>query len=370
MSLGTSLKNALWSFRQSKKAKMTALAILLLIVVGVAGYVLFGGTAGPVANVNSVNTNTAEEAKVHRASDGVLVPLSRANPFPQGVVIENLVAARPQAGLDDANIVYEVLTEGGITRFLAVFAGGRDVEKIGPVRSARPYYVEWAKEYNLLFAHAGGSPESLLAISEQKINDLNQFTNSQYYWRDKERLKTLASEHTLYTSTELLSRALRDKDYPLVGNFPSWTFSEGAVPGNRGPATQTISINFSTFAYKVDYTYDPVENLYSRSLAEKPHLMENGSQIKVKDVVVQIVPASLVPGDDKGRLRINTVGSGKVILFRDGKKFEGTWRKDAVQSRTEFLDAAGKPLPLTPGTIWVEIVSSEQQLTTTGLSAS
>lgn len=360
--MSDNIKDALWSFRDNKKAQLIILVLVVVAVSAGAGYVVFRGK-GTSSNTNTFsNTNTTQEPSVvARAIDGVLVASDQANPLPNAVMVENLVGARPQSGLDKANVVYEALAEGGITRFLAIFASTDSVPKIGPVRSARSYYLDWAKEYDALYAHAGGSPQALLDIPKDGIRDLNQFFHSQYFWRDKDRLNKLPLEHTLYTSSELLARAQRDLTTPDHGTYIPWAFADGPTLAARPTVEEKITIDFSTFNYKVDYVYDRASNAYKRSQGEQPHRMEDGSQITVKNVIVEYIPATLA-GDDKGRLTMQTIGQGKAVVFHNGQATEATWKKPDQVSRTRLYDTAGKEITFTVGSTWIEIVPPDHQI--------
>lgn len=365
MSLSTKIRDSLWAFRQSRKAQVITLGILIFLVVTLAGYVLFagGGSSKRSENTNSAVVNADREQLVRRAIDGVKVVSNRSNNFPVCVMIENLVEARPQSGLERANLVYEALAEGGITRFLAVFAGNDIITKIGPVRSARSYYLDWAKELDCLYAHAGGSPDALRKIPEYGIDDFNQFFNGTYFWRDSELRKTRAQEHTLFTSSELLARAFRDNNFPLVGTFSTWKFADDLARDLRPATPVSITIPFSTFNYKVDWTYDRTTDLYARSLGEKPHVMENGSQIMAKNVVVQYVATSLA--DDKGRLTMQTIGQGKALVFKNGGVTETTWKKPAREERTRYYDASNNEIIFTAGPTWIEVLPNDREATYT-----
>jgi hypothetical protein len=363
MAIGERIKDALWAIKNSRKAKIIILIVLLVGVATAAGYVLFAGDATSQRNTNvSEPLANAEptEQSIRRAIDGVMVPISRANAYPVGVVVENLVASRPQAGLEDANVVFEHLAEGGITRFLAVYASRDTIAKIGPVRSARQVHLDIAKELHFLFAHAGGSPEALKGIKSSGIDDFNQFFNGQYYWRDAERQKTKATEHTLYTSSELLARALRDFDAPLVGDFEPWLFQDDASLSNRPSEPKSMTIDFSSFNYKVEWRYDRAQNVYTRYLAEQPHTMENGKGISAKNVVVQYVPTSLA--DSAGRLQIDLVGEGVGVLFQNGRAVNVTWKKDTATARTRYYDESNEEVRFVAGTTWVELLPNDREV--------
>lgn len=357
-----SLKDFLWKLKASRKAKITLLVVLLLGVVTAAGYVLFGGGGSRrVATSSSSTTNETKEERAPRAIDGVVVAVAHANAYPTAVVIENLVAARPQAGLADANLVYEFLAEGGITRFLAVYASGVQVPKIGPVRSARPYFLDVVKELGALFVHAGGSSAALAAISTYGVNDFNQFYHGQYFDRDPIRLKTFAREHTLYTNSELLARALRDTDAPLVGSFDPWLFRDDAPLADRPTEPKTVTVDFSSFAYKVGYAYNREKNVYERSQGEQPHIMEDGKRAQPKNVVVQYVATK--KADSEGRLEITMTGEGEAVVFQNGTIINATWKKPAREARTRYFDSSGNEIRFVAGATWVELVPSDQDVT-------
>ena len=189
-------RDFLWKVKEGltkNKSVLISLGVLLL-VIAVGGAVWLGASVfsgklndwDPNKNTNgsaleNENTNEAAVNLVPRRIDGVLVQEDESNLYPTAIIIENLTAARPQSGLDKAQIVYEALAEGGITRFLAIYARGHtaEVPQIGPVRSARPYYIDWVEELGAMFVHIGGSPQALTEINKRDIFDLNQFFNSQ-----------------------------------------------------------------------------------------------------------------------------------------------------------------------------------------------
>ncbi len=334
----------------------------VLIVLAVAGYLIFGRSAPSNSNGSTTSPPPSVQQLVPRRIDSVLDDPKDQNRFPVAVMVENHTAARPQPGLDKANIVYEVLAEGGITRFMAVYTLTSAIAEIGPVRSARPYYVDWARGYNAMYAHIGGSPKALSRIASTGIFDFNQFFNSQYFWRDKSR--DVASEHTLYTSSKLLALALIDKKAPTEGSYTPWKYKPEAASSER-PSSQHLAINFSSFSYKVDYEYDPVNNDYVRSVAEKPHVMRDGTQLRAKNVVVLTVKRRLEEPvkDNHGRLEMDTVGEGAARFFLDGKEFKGTWKKTSPQDPIQLLLEDGLELQLNPGQTWVEVVPPEQEVT-------
>lgn len=347
-------KDYIWGKRSNKKWLIIVIIVAAVIIVAVAGYLLFK-KKGPSDGSNQANVNGSNEALSRRVIDGVYVSNNIANCYPVAVMIENLVSARPLSGLAKANLVYEALAEGGITRFMVVYASGLNNTEIGPVRSARSYYLDWAKELNALYVHIGGSPQALTQIPKYQIFDLNQFYNSPYFWRSKDR----PGPHNLYTSSELLTYALRDKKAPKEGDFQSWKFKDDTALSNRPTEEKNIIIDFSSFNYKVEYKYNRESNDYKRYQAGQPQLDKDGSEIKAKNVVIQFVKTSLV---DKERLSMETIGEGESIVFLNGQFLKGKWKKQTREDRTRFYDDKDQEIFLNAGTTWVEVVPSDRNI--------
>lgn len=272
---------------------------------------------------------------------------------PLAVVVENHRAARPQFGLSDACLVYEFLAEGGITRFLAIYTHG-DVSQIGPVRSARPYLIQTAREYGAVLVHCGGSPEAYAMLSGDPAH-IDELRNSSTFWR----MKTRRAPHNLLTSTErLLARVAGlglDERLDREGfglRFPGWLFSYRPVasPENDG---ERIVINYGG-SYSAEYIYDGKTNRYTRYMAGEPHIDGlSGKPIEVSSVIVQHVETEVV--DEAGRLKMDLSGTGKAEVFTGGRRIEGSWRKIG-DGRTVFVDGKGQLVRLNPGKVWVQVV--------------
>lgn len=324
-----------------------------LLAAAIIGFIVFGGTTPDTTGNNSI---TPPAQKVARALDGVKVDPDKANPYPVAIMIENLITVRPQSGLDQANVVYEALAEGGITRFMAVYGITDTIDRIGPVRSARPYYLDWAHEYGALYGHVGGSPTALARINSENIFDLNQFFNAQYYVRDS----SIGAPHNVFTDSEKLTFALRDKEAPAEGTFSPWKFTDGISLDARPTTGQTITIDYSTFNYKVEYTYNRDANTYDRSQAGEPFL-SGGQRISPTNVIVQYVATGL---EDSQRLTMTTVGTGDAVVFNNGVAIAATWRKPSLKERTRFYDAtSGEELLLNRGQTWVQVVPTGTAVT-------
>lgn len=296
----------------------------------------------------------AAATQVRRAIDGVYVRTDAAPAYPLAVVIENMIEARPTSGVARANLVWEAPTEAGITRFLAIYADESAVNEIGPVRSARPYYVDWAEEVHALFAHVGGSPEALSLIPSRAVLDLNEFANGRYFWRSNGRSRP----HNVYTSTKLLTEALADQKKNRPPAYGVWRYKEDA-PAISRPATQEFLVSFSTPAYDVTWKYHRSRNEYVRYQEGKLYQDKDGAAVRAKNVVVMATEIKVL--DSEGRRRITTVGGGPSRIFRDGQMLTGTWRRPRLADRTRFYDAQGNEISLNAGTTWIEVIADLTQ---------
>ena len=343
------------------KAQLLAIAVTLVLLLGAGGAVYawwsFNHRPKPVTVVRTptptpVPTPTPTPVKKASPLTGVLVdPATAAQPV-FSVIIENHPDARPQSGLSQAGVVYEANAEGGITRFQAFFLDSLP-KVLGPVRSLRTYYVDWALEFGAPVAHAGGNVDALDLIAPLGLKSLNGLNiGAPYFYRTTDKY----APHNFYTGSDLIRQLLDARGWNGPATFtPS---PRQADTPTATPAHPNIHINFSYNGYQVDYAYDATANDYARSLAGAPHIDANtGQQIHVKNVVVEYMPTSYgFTRISEDTVIMQTVGQGKAVVFRDGQAIEGTWKKDSHTARTQLLDAAGKDIPLDAGNTWYSIV--------------
>ncbi|MBI2405539.1 DUF3048 domain-containing protein [Candidatus Microgenomates bacterium] len=298
---------------------------------------------------------------------------------PLTVMIENHEEARPQSGLASADVVYEAVAEGGITRFLAVFYCGASAEEltIGPVRSARVYFMDWASEYGdkPLYVHVGGAnrpgPADALGLIARygwlsDGNDFNQFAiGFPTFWRDYERIgHPVATEHTMYSTTDKLWQVAQERDLEAKDKsgtkwdeeFLPWKFKE---PGTTGTVS---SISFPFWSgheqYSVRWTYEGASGVWKRENGDRAHTdLNNNQQLTAANVVVLFTSERSL-GDVEKHLLYQTTGSGKVLVFQAGTVIEGTWKKQERTSRTEVFDKTGKEISFVAGPIWIEVLSA------------
>ncbi|MSU74934.1 MAG: DUF3048 domain-containing protein [Candidatus Magasanikbacteria bacterium] len=277
----------------------------------------------------------------------------------EGVVLGAMIDNNPeaweyQARLSSAKVVYEALAEGGITRYLALFTSDQTVYKLGPIRSARPYYIDWLREYgNPLYLHSGGSPVALeyLKNNPPPVRDVNEFYWGKYYWRDKIAI----APHDLFTSSSLWQSLLLSRPVNTATNFESWKFA----------TTKTIRVSASTelvggvilpftLDYSVAWKFNKASSSYERFINDEAKFGDDKLPMSATTVIVQFMPVSVL--DAEGRREFATVGSGNARILFNGQLFRGSWKKPSVSTRTKFYDANGSEIVFPPGKMWVEVV--------------
>lgn len=268
------------------------------------------------------------------------------------IMIENSLDARPQSGLQDAGIVFEAIAEGGITRFVALYQDSRP-QYIGPVRSLRPYYIDFSVPFDAAIAHVGGSPEALAQIRSGG-KDLDQFFNSGAYWRQPTRY----APHNVYTSFDRLDALNQSKGY-IASTVKSWT--RKVEKPAKVVTAKSIDINISSALYNSHYDYDAASNSYGRSQGGAAHIStpsaddKVGQQLRPKVVIALVMSYGIQADGKHSQYGVN--GNGAVYIFQDGEVITGTWAKTDRAGQFIFKDAAGADIKLTAGQTWVTVVS-------------
>ncbi len=311
---------------------------------------------------------------------------------PLAVMIENTPDARPQSGMASADIVYEAVAEGGVTRFMGMFYCGVQQydTTLAPIRSARTHFVNLASGYNLpLYTHVGGAnipgpTDALGQISDygwNGQNDLNQFSiGYPTFVRDYNRIegKEIATEHTMVTTTEKLWAVAAKRGWTNMSptrkvgkttingtdwkdGFTGWKFVDGKPSAGT---VNAISYEFWTGFqdYAVQWTYDPATNSYARKHGGEAHTdLNDGKQVSAANVVVMLVTEK-GPINEKKHMIYEVIGTGDALIFKDGQAIKATWSKKDRQAELQFTEK-GKPVEFTRGMVWVSIVSEDTQVT-------
>lgn len=318
---------------------------------------------------------------------------------PLAAIIENHADARPQSGLSKADVVYEAVAEGGITRFLGIFYCGVIAEEthLAPIRSARVYFVKLAAGYgtNPIFLHQGGANnfcnncpggvkprgqvdrtvdayallDSLGWRNGQHGNDMDGGFNIGYPIVERNQYRTssepAAWEHSVVASVDEVYKEADKRGFNAEdsdGNawddsFRAWKFDDGAA--SSSPTASEISFRFwdNWADYDVKWTYDAASNSYKRYNGEKPHTdwEFDKPQLTASDVVIMFVKEK-GPVDTEHHMYYENIGEGEALIFKNGEVIEGTWQKDSELDREVFYDKNGDEVVFTRGPIWVELV--------------
>lgn len=337
--------------------------LTLLVSYGLFRFAL-SGHRDAQADTNSPNATvtaaTSTQGLVGRKLDGVLVEPKDAQLMPMAVMVEMHPDARPLSGLSKASLVFEAPVEGGITRLMAVFDATTTVAGVGPVRSARPYFVEWADALHAVYAHVGGSPESLNRMAGLlKFRNLDEMANGKYFWRAKGR----SAPHNVYTDQQMFLAAAKAKNW---GSTPltAWNYddSTSTTPGN----ILSIKIPYGG-SYTAEWKFDKEQDLYTRYQGSKKFTDADGSAVQTRNILVLMTEQRVL--DDYGRLYIRTTGSGKATLYRDGFKQDARWSRSPGENlRLETTD--GRVVAMGRGTTWIEVITQPDQVPTTSTTSS
>ena len=281
---------------------------------------------------------------------------------PWMVMIDNHPDAYPQSGLDKAAIVFEGLAEYGVTRFIGLYQDGvtDEVGEIGPVRSTRLYFAQWAMGFHPIYAYAGGSPDGIkLAETTDQFIKFDALRQPTYTWRDGKRV----APHNLYTNSSLLRSFATDKQAAAFDDP-----SVGYLFDNLAPTSPATVTGFDYFfldqTSRAGFSYDQATDGYFRSMRGQPHIDRvTGRRLWTRNVVVMQVAESVRPGDDKRRIDQDVIGSGPARLFNGGHSREITWRKTDASTPLRFYDADNNEIVFNSGPIWIAAISSLNRLT-------
>ncbi len=342
----------------TSRGKKALGGVTLAALVGIGALALTGNAPSPIQN--------AVEAVTGIEPAPPTCPLTGA-PTPNGaeaprrsllaVKVENTDAAYPLSGLDKADMVYEEVVEGGITRFVAIFHC-RDANRVGPVRSARttdPKILAPLQQQPLL-GYSGGAPKVVKGLVDAGVVQLTEANTPDAFTRDGSRV----APHNLFASTASLWRAgAKQVDDPAT---PRAAFVFGDAPEKTKKAG-TIDITFSTLS-STGWTWEG--GRWTRLLSDAPMALESGAEVKADNVVVQVVKVSqdtIVDASGSYSPLVEMTGTGKAWVFRDGRVIVGTWERDAEGDLTTFRAKDGEEIALSPGTTWVELVPADGSVT-------
>jgi len=297
--------------------------------------------------------------------DGVMRPAALAFRTPLAVLIDDNIAARPQAGFNAASLVYQAPADGGETRYMFVFQGD-EARNIGPIRSGRPFFIRWAAEYRSGLAHYGGDymtlGQTIPQLNGTFIYDIDALRGSNAGFH---RIKTRSAPHNAYASTASLRAVALRRGMPATqaAGFGVRAYVDDAPLASR-PASSTISVPYQRGTSS--YAYDRARNLYLRSVAGRAQIdAGDGKQVTARNVVVLFMRKSIDPNSEPGHARIvlDQIGSGPAMVFREGRFWNATWHKDSVGAITRLLAADGTEIPLVRGRTFFQVVPTGTKVT-------
>ena len=370
-----------------KKSILILSAIGLVLILGIAAFYYFGiykyRPKPEDENLVSITTNyiyakeesqifaqllvdTPQEPRTEESPiNGLLFTKSEMeelmNRRPVAVMINNHAVARPQSSVSSADIIYETLAESGITRYMGIF-WSQGVEKVGPIRSARQYFLEWLSPYDAIYIHDGcaGTDNPLTDacgnIYAYNIKDIS--TIGSWRWDDGVRYAP-HNEYSSVTNAWEYAETRNWDNFPT--SFESWKFKNDADLDQRGDAYRYKIVFHNRLnnggAYDVIWQYDKTTNVYKRWVGGKVDIdQENNTQLTSKVVIIQEI--EMTPSyDEKGRIIQKTIDTGDATILMDGKEINGTWKKTSRTDRTTFYDSSGKEIEFNRGKIWIEAVA-------------
>ena len=320
-------------------------------------------TPTPVPTPEPTPTPSPTPVMTQAPLTGRLVSPAAAERRAIAIMIDDHPDARPQSGFNAASVVWHAPAEGGIPRYMLIFQD-QIPEAVGPVRSARQYYIAWAAEWDAVYGHSGGSPQALRTLREkgngQLVYNADEFRwGGVYYHRSTDRF----APHNVYTTGKELRRMAKRIGADDGAQKAAWRFAADPPLWKR-PTTGRISVAYDW--NKISYRYDRKTNTYVRSVTGAEPQIDRATDERVapKNVVVMLMSfRPLGDGSGKGRQEAAFIGKGTAYIATNGHTIKGTWRKDSMTKATRFFDADGKPVTLTVGQTFVQVLPTGSKVT-------
>lgn len=348
------------------KSIVALLLLLSLVLTGCAGNPPLPEDAGESEIEKSDDTNDkVKKPEAYSRLTGLPIKKASADKRPIAIMINNLKQALPQFGTANASIIYEALAEGGVTRLLAVYEDIDDIDKIGTIRSSRPYYLDLAQGLDAIYIHMGGSEGAYGQIRKRKIDsfDLISGANNSMYWRDKARIRENGYEHSVFTSGERIMKRIKSANTRTeisdkYGNAFNFADSVNAV---GTPALQ-VTARFSSYKTGA-YKYDSASGFYLINQYGGAHTDARvGLQLAFKNIFILRINSYVLAGDREGRLGMDIVGSGSGVYLTQGMSYDIKWSKSAHDKPFVFETRDGSTLNVLRGDSYVAIVPTSAEV--------
>lgn len=335
--------------KHSKFKKFLVIILLLALIGGAVYYFIFKDKNISIDSLKKITK------KIH-----IVDPDSKTRPV--AVMINNNHQAWPHAGLQDAYITYEIIAEGGITRMMAIFKD-QDTAKIGSVRSARPYYIDYALENDAIYVHYGWSEDAKNDISQLDVDDINGLTASSVFWRDTSLKK--ATEHTVFTNMKKINSYAKEKNYDRDTNkdlLLNYSVDEISLKKKENAQkADNVLIDYSYYT-NTSYTYDSTNKVYKRSMSGTAEVDSvTGKQYTAKNIIVAKIKNYSY--DSYGRQKLDNIGTGEGYYITDGYAVPITWTKTSRTSQTKYKYTNGKEIKVNDGNTYIQIQPTDKETT-------
>ena len=331
------------------------LIIILIIIIIIAGallaYRFYLGTKNE-EDIISLGTDVVVN-EVENQEPEKQVEIFNGNERPIAVMIDNHKGALPQGGLNNAYMVYEIIVEGGESRLMALFKG-KDLEKIGPVRSARHYFLDYALENDAIYVHFGWSPQAESDISDLGVNNINGiFESETSFWRTRDK----SAPHNVATSTEKILEIAETKGYRQTSTKESvLNYVTEEVNLENGIIANTVEIPYSE-SNEARYEYNPETQRYQRfSKGIEETDWTTGENVTTKNIIITFARnTTLNDGENKGRQTLHNVGELEGYYITNGKAIQITCEKSTRSAQTVYKDLEGNEIEVNDGNTYVQI---------------
>ncbi len=346
----------------SKKQKMIiGCSIIVVILIAIAVVVLL-----TKKNTNKNNNETANKVLENKPNEETTTKLNiidlDSNSRPYAVMINNINEARSvQSGISKAYLVYEILAEGGITRLMAVFKDA-SVTKLGSIRSARDYYLDYALENDAIFVHWGWSPQAQIDIPALGVSNLNGLYDQGFYRLSPgEYPAGLAYEHTGFTNMDNIKAAAEQKGYRLTSDQATLlNYSTKPVDYTKDSSStdaHNVVLTYSNYT-QVTYEYDEENKVYKRyNLNNQANIdHETNEQVTAKNIIAYQVNCYTIPNDEKNRIKVENIGSGSGYYISEGKAVNIKWSKSSRTAQTKYTLEDGTELKVNDGNTFIQIL--------------
>lgn len=346
--IGKGMKDGL----NTREVRLAFMLVALTVILVAFGFVLLLGGGAADSAEDKIEEEAQDEVGFFNPWTGeALAEEYNEDEYIFGVMVENAFDAWPLSGVEDAFLVIEAPVEGSIPRFLTFFTGGQEVDQIGPVRSARPYYVDWAYGFDVIYGHVGGSPEALELIRSIGLMDVNEFFVSGVFWRSGAR----SAPHNVYTSMERFVRYAKDEEFK--------TQSEGwftFMPEDRPEEViEEILITWFDSPSSYDVNWEWNGGVYRRTQGERNTKSLDGDEYLFENVIIMETDVRSI--DEVDRKRLRTEGEGDAVVFKNGRMEEVKWVRHQ-NGKLSFEDVWGKEVTLIPGKTWISVIPSLEQV--------